>query len=110
MSDELEKINEIFRTQDEHDAPPPEPEENNARRNAVDRLLIDTSGQTASNYTGDAESERDYRPVRQSHEYRSGCLGGVMYFTFIVCVSVVLACLAWMAASDMLGKPKELNE
>ena len=72
----------------------------------VDKLLIDDSGKEAHNYTGDEESERDYRPIRQSHEYRSGCLGGVMYFVFILCMSVILACLAWMAASDMLALNK----
>ncbi len=114
MPDELEKINEIFRIHDEQArrAEPPEKETDRTggRRTpltAVDKLLIDSSGKEARNYTGDAESERDYRPVRQSHEYRSGCLGGLMYFTFIVCVSVVLACLAWMAASDMLALNKE---
>ena len=115
MPDELEKINEIFRIQDEraHTETPPEqkkPKKSAGRKSpleAVDELLIDSSGKEARNYTGDAESERDYRPVRQSHEYHSGCLGGLMYFTFIVCVSVVLACLAWMAASDMLALNKE---
>ena len=118
MPDELEKINEIFRTQDEKArpneappspvTPPPQPRERGKRTplKAVDRLLIDSSGRETRNYTGDAESERDYRPVRQSHEYRSGCLGGLMYFTFIVCVSIVLACLAWMASSDMLALNK----
>lgn len=114
MSDELEKINEIFRNHDELSATageeqPQAAEESEARKNVrgMDRLLIDASGEAAANYTGDAESERDYRPVRQSHEYRSGCLGGLMYFTFIVCVSIVLACLAWMAASDMLALNKD---
>ena len=72
----------------------------------VDKLLIDETGNEAYNYTGDAESERDYHPVRQSHEYKSGCLGGIMYFVFILCISIVLACLAWMAASDMLALNK----
>ena len=75
--------------------------------NPVDRLLIDRTGEEAVNYTGDEESERDYRPIRQSHEYRSGCLGGLMYFLFIICLSVVLACLGWMAASDMLALNKK---
>ncbi len=72
----------------------------------VDKLLIDETGDQAYNYTGDETSERDYRPIRQSHEYRSGCLGGIMYFVFILCLGVVLACLAWMAASDMLALNK----
>ena len=115
MPDELDKINEIFRIQDERSRAAEKheqkkPAKSTGRRSpleAVDELLIDSTGKETRNYTGDAESERDYRPVRQSHEYHSGCLGGLMYFTFIVCVSVVLACLAWMAASDMLALNKE---
>ncbi len=76
-------------------------------KNPVDRLLLDRDGSENANYTGDEESERDYRPIRQSHEYRSGCLGGVMYFVFILCLSVVLACLGWMAASDLMALNKK---
>ena len=120
MPDELEKINQIFRIHDEQKRParkrgeepqPPKQDPGQSAKKtplqAMDELLIDASGKEARNYTGDAESERDYRPVRQSHEYHSGCLGGLMFFTFIVCVSIVLACLAWMAASDMLALNKE---
>jgi len=60
-----------------------------------------------TNYTGDDSSERDYRPIRQSHEYRSGCLGGIMYFVFIACISISLAVFAWMIASDVLALNKE---
>ena len=73
----------------------------------VDKLFIDEDGEEASNYTGDETTERDYRPVRQSREYKSGCLGGLMYFVFIVCISIVLACFAWMAASDALALNQE---
>ena len=114
MSDELEKINEIFRIQDERATPAPQSEpspemqiKSRSPLKAMDRLLIDETGNETRNYTGDKESERDYRPVRQSHEYRSGCLGGLMYFTFIICLSIVFACLAWMAASDMLALNKD---
>lgn len=123
MSDDIERINEIFRIRDDQisseDPTPPtssgdmpgasQPDGSKKKRpiEAMDKLLIDRTGEEQKNYTGDRESERDYRPVRQSHEYRSGCLGGVMYFAFIVCISVVLACLAWMAASDMLALNKD---
>ena len=114
MSDELDKINEIFRIQNErtNTAPQPDPAQESEPKSrsplkAMDRLLIDETGKETRSYTGDKESERDYRPVRQSHEYRSGCLGGLMYFTFIVCLSIVFACLAWMAASDMLALNKD---
>lgn len=119
MSGDIDKINEIFRIHDEQaksEEPVPEKPEKKDRKagrgktspvKAVDELFTDKTGQEARNYTGDAESERDYHPVRQSQEYRSGCMGGIMYFVFIACVSVVLACLAWMAASDMLALNKK---
>ncbi|MBR1457394.1 MAG: endolytic transglycosylase MltG [Oscillospiraceae bacterium] len=113
MAEDLDKINEIFRLHDEqaaasgrHPASEKGSREKAAAIKAVDKLLIDEEGEQIHNYTGDAESERDYHPVRQSHEYKSGCLGGIMYFVFILCISVILACLAWMAASDMLALNK----
>jgi len=121
MSDEIEKINKIFRAKDQtEEIKAPEPEKKSRRDvilprdmlkkkpvEAMDELLIDKSGSQQRNYTGDDASERDYHPIRQSHEYRSGCLGGLMYFAFVVCISIVLACVAWMAASDMLALNKE---
>ncbi|MBR3293238.1 MAG: endolytic transglycosylase MltG [Oscillospiraceae bacterium] len=73
---------------------------------SVDKLFLDEKGEEAHNYTGDQMSERDYHPVRQSRESRTGCIGALMYFVFIVCVSVILASLAWMAASDALALNK----
>ena len=122
MSGDIDKINEIFRihdqqTKSEEPAPAqPEKQGKTDRKSgrgksspvkAVDDLFTDKTGEETHNYTGDVESERDYHPVRQSQEYRSGCMGGIMYFVFIACVSVVLACLAWMAASDMLALNKK---
>ena len=127
MPGDIDKINEIFRIHDkainsEDQAEKKETEKTKPKKKravketlkelrspvkAMDKLLTDDSGHGPSNYTGDEESERDYHPVRQSHEYHSGCMGGIMYFVFIACVSVVLACLAWMAASDMLALNKD---
>ena len=122
MPDDIEKINDIFRMHDEQEPESPEDDRLVVRElssdasgvkklskplKAVDELFIDKSGGQENNYTGDEESERDYRPVRQSHESRSGCLGGLMYFVFIACVSIVFACVAWMAASDMLALNKD---
>ncbi|MDO4974286.1 MAG: endolytic transglycosylase MltG [Eubacteriales bacterium] len=114
MSEEYDQIDEIFRRHEEEledtmNRQAAEAEEKGWEKlsmKRVDKLLIDETGDEAFNYTGDEESERDYRPVRQSHEYKSGCLGGVMYFVFIVCISIILACLAWMASSDMLALNK----
>jgi len=90
----------------------PKPENETAEPVTADKkrkkaLFIDADGEETPNYTGDEVSERDYRPVRQSHEYHSGCLGGVMYFVFVTCLAIIIAVFAWMAASDMLALNKE---
>ena len=43
-------------------------------KNPVDRLLLDRDGSENANYTGDEESERDYRPIRQSHNIARAAL------------------------------------
>lgn len=42
-------------------------------------------------------------PIRQYRSRKTGCVGAVLYFVFVVCVSVVLAALAWMTISDVLS-------
>ena len=51
--------------------------------------------------------ERDYRPIRFRRDGRSGCLGGIMYAVFVICVSVILACAGWMFACDVLALNKD---
>ncbi len=51
--------------------------------------------------------ERDYRPIRFRRDSRTGCLGGLMYATFVICISVILACAGWMAACDVLALNKD---
>lgn len=53
------------------------------------------------------EEERNYRPIRTRRDGRIGCLGGLMYATFIISLSIVLAAFLWMAASDVLALNKE---
>ena len=36
-------------------------------------------------------------------ENKSGLAGGALYFLFVISVSIILACLAWAAATDVLG-------
>lgn len=55
------------------------------------------------------DSERDYRPIRQNRQGRTGCMGGIMYFLFVVSISVIIACMTWMAATDVLALNKEEN-
>ena len=51
--------------------------------------------------------ERDYQPIRRSRTGKTGLLGGVMYAVFVICVSIILACMAWMAARDVLALNKD---
>lgn len=46
-------------------------------------------------------------PIRKRRDGKSGCLGGLIYFAFVVSVSIILACVGWMAASDVLALNKE---
>ena len=55
-------------------------------------------------------SPRDFRPIRRRRYYRTGLVGGIMYFLFVICVSVALACFAWLAADDMLSLNKDYLE
>ncbi len=119
MAEDLDKINEIFRASDgkageQKDAAQASPAEKQKRRfgksasaKAEENPRGEEPDSTEEAPAGDGTSERDYRPIRQNRGYRSGCMGGLMYAVFLICVSVVLACVAWMAASDMLSLNKE---
>ncbi len=50
------------------------------------------------------EDEPPIRPRRDGH---SGCLGGLIFFAFVLSVSIILACVGWMAASDVLALNKD---
>ena len=76
------------------------------KTNPVDRIFISGNKKEKTNYTGDRETERDFRPIRRSREYRSGIMGGLMYFTFVMCAGILLACFLWMCASDALALNK----
>jgi len=54
----------------------------------------------------DRESERDYLPIKTRRDGRVGLLGGMMYAVFVISVSVILACMAWLFASDVLALNK----
>ena len=42
-------------------------------------------------------------PLRIRREKRTGCVGGILYSAFVICLSLILASLAWLAATDVLG-------
>lgn len=49
---------------------------------------------------------------RGGRRYRTGCLGGILYFIFVLSVSVALAAVGWLAANDVLSlnKPERIAE
>lgn len=86
MADDQDRFNEIFARQDRAEA--------ESRRRAAPRQ------------PEQERPERDFQPVRRERQSRSGCLGGLLYFVFVVSVSVIIACLGWMAATDVLALNK----
>jgi UPF0755 protein len=54
-------------------------------------------------FDGEYRDVPDNKPLRQRREKRTGCLGGVLYAVFIICVCLLLASLLWLAATDVLG-------
>lgn len=57
----------------------------------------------ASDYTEDGAE----LPTGNDKKKKTGLFSGFMYFVFIVSVSIILACVGWMAASDVLALNKE---
>lgn len=51
--------------------------------------------------------DRDEAPIRQRRDGQTGCLGGIIYFAFVLSVSIILACVGWLAASDVLALNKD---
>ena len=49
---------------------------------------------------------KNYRAIHIDRRHRTGCLGGLLYFLFVICLSAVLAFLAWIAANDVLALNK----
>lgn len=43
------------------------------------------------------------KPLAPRREKRTGCVGGLLYGVFIICISLIAASLLWMAAVDVLA-------
>jgi UPF0755 protein len=88
MADDQDRFNEIFAQHDRAAA-------QSAPKSAAPRKAPEPE-----------RPERDFQPVRRERQSRSGCLGGLLYFVFVISVSVIIACLGWMAATDVLALNK----
>ena len=75
-----------------------------------DQMLVYDSELDEVDYTDqrDLPEFRDYMPIRFARHGRTGVGGGVLYGLFVISVSIILACMAWMFASDMLALNKEV--
>lgn len=93
-------------TRDSHAQQPqrpvrPRPEQTHtARPQQVSRPVPETEVQAEP-------AVRPGQPEAPRRAGRSGCLGGLIYFAFVVSISIILACVGWMAASDVLALNKE---
>jgi UPF0755 protein len=74
-----------------------------------DEMLVYDSELDEIDYTDEEDMPeiRDYLPVRFRRHGRVGVGGGILYGLFVISVSIVLACFAWMCASDVLALNKE---
>ncbi|MDR0904590.1 MAG: endolytic transglycosylase MltG [Oscillospiraceae bacterium] len=54
-------------------------------------------------FEGEYNDVPDDAPLHRRRTRRTGCLGGVMFLIVIICVSLVLASILWLAATDVLG-------
>lgn len=67
---------------------------------AASRATVATAAAAAANKS--ASSHKNAKR-RRGGGGGKGLFGGAMYFIFVLSVSVILACLAWMAATDVLA-------
>ena len=75
----------------------------------ADQMLVYDSELDDIDYTDeeDLPEMRDYMPIRFGRHGRIGIAGGILYALFVIGVSVILACVAWMFAADVLALGKE---
>ena len=52
------------------------------------------------------ENGREHKPIKRDRQRRTGCLGGILYFVFVLAVSIALAAFGWVAATDVLALGK----
>lgn len=74
-----------------------------------DQMLVYDSELDEVDYTDDEDlpEVRDYLPIRFARYGRIGIGGGILYALFVISASVILACLLWLFASDVLALNKE---
>ena len=83
------------------------PESAEKRKEALQPLKKTAAERPGETGRAGTSASQKTSPARlRKREQKSGCLGGLMYFMFILCLSVSLAFFAWMAASDIMALNK----
>ena len=79
------------------------------RQLRADQMLVYDSELDELDYTDpdDLPEMRDYMPIRFRRYSEIGIGGGLLYALFVISVSIVLACMGWMFAADVLALNKE---
>jgi len=95
-------------------APPPSPEPEPSPAPDGDRKNGDfeVDFNFEEEYETAAEREERTRAIEPRREKRTGCLGGLLYFLFVICAAIVIASVGWIWAMDVLGlgQPNEVVE
>ena len=98
MSKESDAIEQVFQIHEEA---------KKERSQSLEQIHIGTSRLTFEEKEWADEEEAEvqdfeqepYHPIQRREDNSIGCLGGVMFAVFVLCISFLLACLGWMAAS-----------
>ena len=108
MSKDSEKIDEIFQIH-ENESREREKSQSFSRVHIKTGLLTAEEQKWADEEAAEEQElpQDRYHPIRRREETGTGCLRGILFAVFVLCISIVLACLAWMAASDMLALNKQ---
>lgn len=75
----------------------------------TDEMLVYDSELDEVDYTDeeDLPELRDYMPIRFGRHGRIGIAGGLLYALCVIAVSIILACVLWMFAADVLALGKD---
>lgn len=89
---------------------PPQPVR---RPDYTEKSIEDLTG--PKDFEVDFDFDEEYEDVhekviKRGRSKRTGCLSGLLYFVFIICISIVIACFGWMSAVDVLGLGEEDQE
>ncbi len=96
---------DILDSDDEPNENPPPAEPESGQENALAAKADDFK--VNFDFDGEYRDLPDNRPLRPRREKRTGCLGGILYAVFIICICLLLASLLWLATTDVLGLGNE---